>query len=79
MSLTILGTSYSLIKVVFLGSILIPLVPIIKLRKLTSFLKNSHFLGVVLKVVVLSRSSIAATSLACYSYNPLIKISISSI
>ncbi len=78
MSLTILGTSYSLIEVVFLGSILIPLVPIIKLRKLTSFLKNLYFLGIVLKVVVLSRSSIAATSLAYYSRNPFIKISMSS-
>ncbi len=78
MSLAILGTSYSLIEVVFLGSILIPSVPIIKLRKLTSFLKNSHFSGVVLKVVVLSYSSIAATSLACYSRNPFVKISMSS-
>ncbi len=79
MSLTILGTSYSLIEVVFLGLILILLVPIIELRKLTSFLKNSHFSGIVLKVVVLSRSSIAATSLAYYSRNPFVKISISSI
>ncbi len=78
-SLTILGTNYSLIKVVFLGSILILLVPIIKLRNLTSLLKNSYFLGIVLKVVVLSRSSIVATSLAYYSRNPFIKISISSI
>jgi len=75
MSLTILGTSYSLIEVVFLGSILIPLVPIIKLRKLTSFLKNSYFLGIVLKVVIFSRSSIVATSLAYYSCDPFIKIS----
>ncbi len=79
MSLTILGTSYSLIEVVFSRSILIPLVPIMKLRKLTSFLKNSHFSGIVLKVVVLSRSSIAATSLAYYSRNPFVKISMSSI
>ncbi len=79
MSLTVLGTSYSLIEVVFLGSILILLVPIMKLRKLTSFLKNSHFSGIVLKVVILSRSSIAATSLACYSRNPFVKISISLI
>ncbi len=78
-SLTILSTSYSLIEVIFLGSILIPLVPIIKLRKLTSFLKNSYFLGIVLKVVVLSRLSIVATSLAYYSRNPFIKISISLI
>jgi len=74
-----LGTSYSLIKVIFLGSILIPLVPIIKLRKLTSFLKNLYFLGIVLKVVVLSRSRIAATSLVYYSRDSFIKISISSI
>ncbi len=78
-SLTFLGTSYSSIKVVFSGLILILLVPIIKLRKLTSFLKNSYFSGVVLKVVVLSRSSIAATSLAYYSRNPFVKISILSI
>ncbi len=78
-SLTILGTSYSLIEVIFLGSILILSVPIIKLRKLTSFLKNSYFSSIVLKVVVLSCSSIAATSLACYSRNPFVKISISSI
>ena len=75
-SLTFLGISYSLIKVIFLGSILIPLVPIIKLRKLTSFLKNSYFSGIVLKVVVLSRLRIAATSLTYYSRDPLIKISI---
>ena len=79
MSLTILDISYSLIEVVFLRLILILLVPIMKLRKLTSFLKNSYFLGIVLKVVVLSRSSIAATSLAYYSRNPFVKISISSI
>ncbi len=78
-SLTILGTSYSLIKVIFLGSILIPLVPIIKLRKLTSFLKNLYFLGIVLKVVILSYSSIVVTSLVYYSYNPFVKISISLI
>ena len=78
MSLTILDISYSLIEVVFLRLILILLVPIMKLRKLTSFLKNSYFSGVVLKVVVLSYSSIAATSLACYSCNPFVKISMSS-
>ncbi len=78
-SLTFLGTSYSLIEVVFLGSILILSVPIIKLRKLTSFLKNSYFSGIVLKVVVLSRLRIAATSLAYYSRNPFVKISMSSI
>ncbi len=78
-SLTFFSTSYSLIEVVFLGSILIPSVPIIKPRKLTSFLKNSYFSGIVLKVVVLSRSRIAATSLAYYSRDPFIKISISSI
>ncbi len=77
-SLTFLGASQSVIEIVFSGSILILLVPIIKLRKLTSFLKNSHFSGIVLKVVVLSRSSIAATSSAYYSRNPLIKMSISS-
>ncbi len=78
-SLIFLGISQSIIEIVFLGSILILLVPIIKLRKLTSFLKNSYFLGIVLKVVVLSCSSIVATSLAYYSRNPFIKISISSI
>ncbi len=79
MSLIILGTSYSLIKVIFLGSILILLVPIMKLRKLTSFLKNLYFLSIVLKVVVLSYLRIVATSLACYSRNPFIKISMSLI
>ncbi len=77
-SLTILDISYSLIEVVFLRLILILLVSITKPRKLTSFLKNSYFLGIVLKIVVLSRSSIVATSLTYYSRNPFIKISISS-
>ena len=57
---------------VFSGSIRIPSTPIMNPRNVTSFLKNSHFSGIVLKVVLLSRSNTFTISLAYCSLDPLV-------
>ena len=79
MSLTDFGIGYSKIALILSGSMRIPLVPTMKPRKSTSFRKNLHFSGAVLKPTFSSRSNTALTSVACCSRVPLVKIRISSI
>ena len=73
-SLTFLSVSYSLIDLVFSGSIVIPCVLIINPRNLTSFLKNSYLCSIVLNPTVLSLRRTSQTSLVCCCLEPFMKI-----
>ncbi len=71
-SLRFQGVGYSISKMIFSGSIRIPLTLTINPRKLTSFLKNLHFSRAVRHPALLSRSKTASTSLTCCSRLPIV-------
>ena len=78
-SLTVVDIGYSIINLIFSGSIRILLTLTINPKKSTSFQKNLYFSSIVLKPILLSRSSTSLIYIVYSSRVPLVNIRILSI